>query len=181
MPKELADARYSATAITIHWVAAVLIVFLGTIGLRLESMPRADQPYWINVHGSVGLIYLAIVLARITWRMGHRPPDLPPDVGEFSRRTSHPIHMLMYALMLAIPLFGIVAFVWHGRAFDYGVFKLDFGIASNRAIFHPAEDVHGWLAYVLFALAGLHMLAALWHHIVRKDGVLKRMLPGGQA
>jgi cytochrome b561 len=63
--------------------------------------------------------------------------------------------------------------------FDFGLFQLDFGIKKNRAIFHPTEDIHGYLAYALFGLAGLHALAALWHQFVLHDGVLRRMwLPG---
>ena len=79
--------------------------------------------------------------------------------------------------MIVIPLIGIVAFVWHGRAFEFGVMRIDFGIKSDRTVFHPAEDVHGLLAYGLFALVGLHVLAAFWHQYLRRDGVLSRMLP----
>jgi cytochrome b561 len=61
--------------------------------------------------------------------------------------------------------------------FDFGLFQLDFGIKKNRAIFHPTEDIHGYLAYALFALAGIHLLAALWHQFVRHDGLLRRMWP----
>ena len=89
------------------------------------------------------------------------------------------MHHLLYALMALIPVFGVVAFVWHGRAFDYGLFQLNFGVASNRDIFHPAEKIHQWLAYGLFGLAALHAAGALWHHFGRRDGVLMRMIPGG--
>jgi cytochrome b561 len=58
----------------------------------------------------------------------NRPPDLPPDIGEFDRRTSLVAHHLLYALMLLIPIFGVVAYVWHGRAFDYGLLALNFGV-----------------------------------------------------
>jgi cytochrome b561 len=172
---------YGTVAILFHWAAAALVVLLGITGLLLEDIPRQSQAFWINIHGTVGLIYLAVVVARLAWRAGHPPPELPSDIGEFSRRVSCTVHVLLYALMLAIPLLGIVAFVWHGRAFDYGLFRIDFGIASNRAVFHPAEDIHGSLVYALFALAGLHALAALWHRFVRKDGVLSRILLGRES
>ena len=113
------------------------------------------------------------------WRTSHKPPDLPPDIGEFDRRISLAAHHLLYVLMVLIPIFGIVAFVWHGRAFDYGVVQLDFGVASNREVFHSAQEVHQLLAYCLFGLAALHAAAALYHHFIRRDGVLLRMLPGG--
>jgi cytochrome b561 len=79
--------------------------------------------------------------------------------------------------MFIIPIIGIVTFVWHGRILNFGLFQVNFGIKSNRAIFHPTEDIHGYLAYGLLALAGLHALAAVWHHFIRHDGVLRRMWP----
>jgi cytochrome b561 len=84
----------------------------------------------------------------------------------------------MYGLLFVIPLFGIVTFIWHGRVFDFGLFKIDFGVRKNPAIFHPTEDIHGYLAYALFALAGIHIAAALWHQFVRRDHLLRRMWPG---
>jgi len=174
-----ASSRYGSTAVAFHWVVAALIVFLGTLGVLFEDIPREARPFWINIHACVGLLYFAMIIARLAWRAFHRPPDLPPDIGEFDRRTSLAAHHLLYALMVLIPCVGIVAYVWHGRAFDFGLFTLNFGVASNRDVFHPAETVHEWLAYGLFAVAGLHALAALYHHFVRRDGVLLRMLPGG--
>ena len=79
--------------------------------------------------------------------------------------------------MFIIPILGFVTFLYHGRILDFGIFELNFGIKKNRAIFAPTEDIHGYLAYALFALAGLHALAALWHHFILHDSVLRRMLP----
>jgi cytochrome b561 len=171
--------RYGAGAIAFHWTVAGLIVFLGALGLLFDSIPRESRSFWINVHGSVGLIYFGPVIARLLWRAGHRPPDLPADIGAFSRRASAAVHHLLYALMVLIPIFGVVAFVWHGRVFDYGLFQLNFGVSSNHDIFHPAEKIHQWLAYALFGLAAVHVAGALWHQVVRRDGVLLRILPGG--
>jgi cytochrome b561 len=162
-----------------HWAVAALIVFLGVLGLLFEDIPRESRAFWINLHGTVGLVYFALVIARLVWRTNHKAPDLPPDTDAFTRVASAATHHLLYLLMLIIPVFGIVAYVWHGRVFDYGLFQLNFGVASDRAIFHPAEEIHQLLAYALFALAGLHIAAALWHQFIRRDGVLLRMTPGG--
>lgn len=172
-----APARYDLGAIAFHWTVAALIVFLGGLGLLFDDIPKPSRPFWINVHGSVGLIYLALVIARLAWRAGHRPPPLPARVGAFWQRASSAAHHLMYALMLAIPVAGITAYVWHGRAFDYGLFQLNFGVRPDKSIFLPAEEIHQLLAYSLFALVGLHVAGALWHQYVRRDGVLLRMLP----
>jgi cytochrome b561 len=173
------STRYGSAAIAFHWIAAALIVFLGTLGLLFNDIPREARPFWINVHVCVGMIYLALVVARLAWRSAHRPPDLPSDIGAFDRRTSAAAHHALYALMLLIPVFGFVAYVWHGRVFDYGLFQLNFGVQMNREVFKPAETIHQFLAYGLFVLVGLQVLAALYHHLVRRNGILLRMLPHG--
>ena len=124
-------ARYGTGAVTFHWTVAALIVFLGALGLLFDDIPREARPFWINVHVCVGLIYSVLVIARLLWRAKHKAPDIPPDIGEFNRRTSLFVHHLLYVLMFAIPIVGIVARVWHGRPFNYGVFQLNFGIASE--------------------------------------------------
>jgi cytochrome b561 len=169
--------RYGNTAIFLHWVAAILFVALATVGLLFDSMSKSTQPFWINIHAVAGLLFFALIVARLLWRIRHKPPVLPATVDAFSRKIAHPVHMLMYTLMLSIPMLGVIAFVWHGRAFNFGAFAIDFGVKSNKSIFHPAEDYHAILVYALIGLASLHALAALWHHFIRKDGVLKRMVP----
>src|SRR5215469_4354460 len=155
------EARYGGVAILLHWSMAVLIVLAGTLGLLHDSWPHATQAKWINVHAMVGLAICVLLMLRIAWRLAHRPPDLPPDVGAFSRRASYPVHLLIYLLLAVIPVFGIITFIWHGRVFDFGLFRIDPHVHSDRAIFHPTEDVHGYLAYILFGLIGLHVLGAL--------------------
>ena len=147
-----------------------MIVFLGGLGLLFDDIPRGARPFWINVHVCVGLIYFAAVIARVLWRTTHKAPDLRPDIGEFSRRTSFAVHHLLYVLMLLIPVVGVVARVWQGRGFDYGVFQLDFGAASDPAVFHLAEKIHQLLAYALFALAGLAASNADARRLIRGGG-----------
>jgi cytochrome b561 len=169
--------RYESGAIAFHWIMVLLIVAVGVLGLLHDSWPKRTQAFWINIHALIGLLVLAMVTGRFWWRTRHPPPALPPEVGEFSRRLSGPVHRSLYVLMFIIPMIGIVTFIWHGRVFDFGLFRLNFGVRSNRAIFHPTEDIHGYLAYALFALAGIHAVAALWHHFIRHDSVLRRMWP----
>jgi cytochrome b561 len=169
--------HYDRTAIALHWIMAALIVAVGTLGLLHDSWPRHSQAFWINLHALIGLSVWVLIIVRLGWRLRHPPPAPPPELGLLTRRLSYAVHLLLYVLVLVIPVIGIVTFIWHGRAFDFGVFKIDFGVRANRAIFHPTEDVHGYLAYLLFALIGLHVLAAAWHQFVRRDRLLQRMWP----
>jgi len=170
--------RYGSAAIAFHWTSAVLVVGIGTLGLLHDSWPsRPAQVFWINIHSVFGLLLFGLIIARLWWRTSHAPPALPADVGAYSRRLSAYAHGLLYVLLLVIPVFGIVTFIWHGRVFDFGLFQVNPGVRSNHAIFGPTEDIHGYLSYALFALAGLHALAALWHHFFQHDTVLLRMWP----
>lgn len=169
--------RYDRGAIGLHWITAVLVVIVGVLGLLHDSWPKGRQSFWINIHALVGVALWALLMARIWWRRTHPPPALPPGAGKLSEALARPVHLLLYALLFVIPLLGIVTFIWHGRAFDFGLFKVDFGVQKNPAIFHPTEDLHGYLAYALFTVASLHALAALWHQFARRDGVLLRMWP----
>jgi cytochrome b561 len=169
--------RYGLVAIRLHWAIFALVVIVGVLGLLHDSWPRATQAFWINVHAMAGLLLWALLFARIAWRLRNPPPPLPADVGQLSQRLSGPVHLLLYALLFVIPIIGIVTFIWHGRVFNFGLFQVDFGVKRNPAVFHPTEDWHGYMAYVLFGLAGIHALAALWHHFIRHDGVLRRMWP----
>ena len=172
-----AELRYAGRAVALHWIMAVLIVVVGVLGLLHDSWPRGTQAFWINIHALIGLLVWVLILVRLQWRLTHPPPALPPEIGVLPRRLSYLVHLLLYLLVLVIPLVGIVTFVWHGRAFDFGLFRVDFGVRSNRAIFHPSEDLHGYLAYTLFALIGIHVAAALWHQFVWRDRLLQRMWP----
>jgi len=175
-----AAGRYGSGAIAFHWSMFVLVVVVGILGLLHDDWPKQTQAFWINVHAIIGLILWSLLIARFSWRCTHAAPLLPAEVGAISRRLSAPVHLALYALMFVIPIIGIVTFIWHGRAFNFGIFQVDFGVKSNKAVFHPTEDIHGYLAYALFALAGVHALAALWHHFIQHDGVLRRMWPIGR-
>jgi cytochrome b561 len=104
--------------------------------------------------------------------------------------TAIAFHWITVALIVGVGVLGLLHDSWPRRTqpFWINIHALlgllvgcwsshGFGIRSNRAIFHPTEDIHGYLAYALFALVGIHALTALWHHFIRHDGVLRRMWP----
>jgi len=169
--------RYHSGAIVFHWAMFVLVVCVGVLGLLHDSWPKQTQKFWINIHALLGSALWIALIARFWWRRRHTPPAPIENLGTLSRRLSGPVHFALYALMFVTPIVGLVTFVYHGRVMDFGLFQVNFGIASNRAIFHPTEEWHGYLAYALFGLAGIHALVALWHQFILRDGLLARMWP----
>jgi cytochrome b561 len=176
-PGPAAMERYGSGAIAFHWTMFLLVVCVGILGLLHDSWPKQTQKFWINIHALVGLLLWFMLVARFWWRSRHRPPAPLASHGALSLRFSGTMHFALYALLFVIPIIGMITFVYHGRILDFGLFRINFGIPSNRAIFHPTEDWHGYLAYALFGLAGLHALVALGHQFILRDRLLARMWP----
>lgn len=167
--------RYGFWAITLHWTLAALVVAVGVLGLLHDSWPKHSQALWIDVHAVAGLALWGLLMVRFGLRLRQPPPPLPADFSPASRHAARAVHLALYVLLFVTPILGIITFIWHGRVLDLGFYQLHFGVAKNRAIFEPTEDIHGYLAYVVFGVAVLHILAALWHHFLKRDGVLRRM------
>jgi cytochrome b561 len=167
--------RYGSRAIALHWLLALLVIGVGTLGLLHDSWPKGSQSFWINVHALAGLLLWVLLLWRFGLRLKQPPPPLPADFSVAAKRLALTVHLLLYALLFITPIIGMVTFIWHGRMLDFGFYRLNFGVAKDRGIFEPTEDIHGYLAYAIFALAALHIFAALWHHFLKRDGILQRM------
>jgi cytochrome b561 len=167
--------RYGSWAIGLHWLLALLVIGVGILGLLHDTWPKHSQALWINVHALAGLLLWVLLLWRFGLRLKQPPPPLPADFSVAAKRLALTVHLLLYALLFITPIIGMVTFIWHGRVLDLGFYRLNFGVAKDRAIFEPTEDIHGYLAYAIFALAALHILAALWHHFIKRNGVLRRM------
>lgn len=173
--------RYSRGAIAFHWVIAALIILNLLIGLFHESLFEG----WKNaipVHKSIGLTVLVLTLGRIAWRLGHRPPPLPPTVGGFERATARAVEAIFYALMLLMPLTGWVM-VSTGRTLRplnwFGLFDVPY-LSLGAGSHGIADTSHMLLGYLFAALVVLHIAAALRHHFLLRDTTLVRMLPEGR-
>jgi cytochrome b561 len=173
-------ARYTRVAILLHWLIAALM--LTTIPLGLYSADNkgtlADQ--LTNVHKLIGITILALTLARIGWRLTHRPPPLPEAMAPTLKLVARATHVAFYGILLAMPLSGW----WMTSAFPKrhpfgipGVFDVPFlpvemGMASAGA----AHEIHEILGWMTIALIVLHVVAALKHHFIDRDDILVRML-----
>lgn len=171
-----ANARYTGVAIALHWLIALLIVAVFLLGLTVDVFPHSWEDAVVGLHKDLGLAIILLALARIVWRLVHRPPPAI-DAGSNLARLSEFVHVLLYVLMFAVPLIGIVYSVLRGQGFDFGLVSIGPFMEANRALARPVKEVHELAAWALIALAGFHAVAALFHHYVLRDGVLLRMMP----
>jgi cytochrome b561 len=167
--------RYSSVAIAFHWTIAALVLFNLWLGLAHDNLPREWQV--MTVHKSVGLTVLVLSLARLAWRLTHRPPLLAHDLPAWERAAALAAHWGFYALLILMPLSGWVMSSQSRRplhwfwAFD--VPKLP----VTEAMGDFAGGAHEWLGWTMIALILLHVAAALRHHLILRDATLARMLP----
>jgi|APTNR8051073442_1049403.scaffolds.fasta_scaffold00566_33 cytochrome b561 len=180
--------RYGVVALSLHWLIAVLIVgmlILGTV--MVDLTPGSSLQFQLyQLHKSFGITILALSLARLGWRLANPAPPLPNDLQPWERFLARVTHVSFYVLMIGMPLTGwmvVSASVWNVPTVLFGTIHLPhLPILSTLENKKPVEDVlkeiHESAAWVVIALLVLHVAGALKHHLVLKDDVLTRMLPG---
>ena len=171
-------ARYDAVAQAFHWTLAALIV----AQFVTEWIPDgwANEDALASWHISIGPSILVLMLLRLLWRLTHRPPpppaDLPPGLRVLSRAT----HWAFYVILIVLPLLGWVAASGFGATPRlFGLIPLPALIAKDKPTAEAVGDVHGAVAWLLLAVLALHVAGALYHVAVKRDGVIRRMLPAG--
>ncbi len=167
---------YDTVARSLHWLIAVLIVMAFGLGLLVDTFPASWEDGVVNTHKLLGVSILCLAVLRLAWRAGHRPPPAEP-MGWLMERAASLAHVLLYCLMVAVPLIGLAFAVWSGQGIDFGLFAIAPVMAENEAVAGQIGEIHELAAYALIGLASVHAMVALWHHFVRKDDVLRRMLP----
>lgn len=168
--------RYTCVARALHWIMAVLIIVNLALGIAHEALPEdwAVMP----VHKSLGLTVLALTLVRLGWRVGHRPPPLPAAMPGWEKGAAHATHFLFYAFMVLVPLSGWIMTSAGTRPLNW-FFLFDipkFAVTKGDAIVDLSGEGHEIMGFAWAALILVHIAAALRHHIVLKDGVMRRML-----
>jgi len=178
----VSKTRYDLMAQALHWLTAIAIAGAFVLIEVLEGMPKGEtRSFLMGVHKSLGVTALALVLARVVWRRLSAPPALPP-MAPWVAAASRWAHVALYALMLAVPVMGMVMSWSAGRPIGvFGLFTLPDLLPPNPAVNEAAKGAHEVMGNLILILAGLHAGAALFHQYVLKDGVLTRMLPWGNA
>jgi cytochrome b561 len=171
--------RYSAIAQIFHWVIAGLIVVQFTLAKLAEGLPLGSHKLALLArHKSFGMTVLMLAILRLLWRLTHRAPALPPGMTRFERAVARATHIAFYVLLFAMPLTGWMMSSAKNYAVSwFGLFTWPNLIGKSEAAFEFLKNTHDLLSDALFAVAVLHILAALKHHFWNRDDVLVRMLP----
>lgn len=173
---------YSPVQKFLHWTIFVFVLGLYGLtyaeGLYPRGDPGRDAVWWLHI--SFGLLLIVLVALRIGWRLSTGTPALPTALSRAERILAQAAHGLLYALLVAIPTLGVLLAWYRGDAVSFfGLFTIPAPFPPERETARAVKELHELAANAILIVAGLHAAAALWHHWVRRDDVLRRMLPGG--
>ena len=182
--------RYGAVAMTFHWVIAAAVLFNIWFGHYVHDMADDDPGHfeYVQIHKSIGLTILVLAFGRLIWRLFDPPPPLPETIPTWQRWASKVSHWLLYGLIFAIPLSGwamVSASPLGLPTFWFGLFEWphlpflsELPRVEKSALRPQLFGVHEILATVMLYVFAVHVLAALKHHFIDRDSILKRILPG---
>ena len=171
--------RYTATAIALHWLAALLIFTTFPLGVYVHEMALSPlKLQLVSYHKWLGVTIFLLTVIRLAWRGIHVPPPLPETIPLWQQRAAHALHLLLYVLLLAIPLSGWLMSSAKGFPVVYlGLVQLPDLVGKDKALGELLTEVHEMLNFGLLVLVALHIAAALKHHFIEHDATLRRMLP----
>lgn len=178
----MAAIRYDGASIALHWVTALLVVTLFGLAEVWGFLPRGTLRHGMQwLHISLGVTLAAVILVRLLWRgsFGRRLPDATSGLAEIAARG---VHGLLYLLLLTMIATGFTRLWSQGHAPSFfGIFSVPAPIAIAKSWHRPVSAIHTVVAWSIICLAGLHAVAALFHHYALRDSVLRRMLPERQS
>ena len=180
------DRRYNAIAVALHWAIASGILFNLVCGLFMESLKGPQKHLWLSLHSSAGLTVLVLSVARIAWRLGHRPPPLDESLSRLERLAAEAVHGLLYLLMIAVPLAGwsissastrrgAGAELWFVMRVPKLAFLRDLPMTAKVAAHDQAVLAHQIGAWLMIALLVAHVAGALKHQFIDRQPQFARM------
>lgn len=177
--KSPTSQRYTRTAARLHWAGALLLLSVCAVGLYMMELPISLQRLKLmNWHKWLGIGVLLLTLLRLGWRTGHRPPAPQANDSRLQQRLASVAHGLLYVLMLGVPLLGWAYSSAAGFPITWlGLLPLPDWVPRDRELAAVLKPLHRIASFALIGLVMLHVLAALKHQLIDRDGLLSRMRP----
>ncbi|BAX62353.1 cytochrome b [Burkholderia stabilis] len=171
------QTRYSSPAIFFHW-AIFLLVALAYLAIEIRGPKGSDsRVFWMNVHLTAGTFVLVLSVLRVLWRVVSRVPEAIPQAA-LLRWLSTLSHVALYVFIIAQPLLGIMMINLGGKPVSLDWLGVSFTLfGPDKALRPTIKAAHELIGNAFYFVIGLHALAALYHHFIRRDDVLRRMAP----
>ena len=173
-PYAASSPRYDTLTQAIYWLSLIAIAMTFIIGLVMEDMPRGpEKTQLVNLHASLGVLLVGLTAVRLGWRTVVPAPAA--SGSPLMQLAGKAMHLALYAVLVAVPISGVLMMAAKGRAFDvFGLFTVPPLMATDRAFGESLEEAHEILSYLMLILVGLHAAAAVFHQAILKDARLPR-------
>ncbi len=171
--------RYGLPAQAFHWGIVLLLMILFPLGWYMTDLPLGLEKFEAyQLHKSLGLIVFAVLLLRLLWRWRNPPPPLPTELPPLVRLAAKFTHFALYGMVFAQIGLGIaLSFKANAPIGFFKLFSLPNPLTPDKQAAEWLSTAHSWTGNAIVSLIALHAGAALWHHFVRRDDILRRMLP----
>lgn len=167
--------KYSGVSRALHWIVALLVFMTWPMGLMIGFVKDEVKLDFYLVHESLGFLVLWVMLLRVGARLYAPAPPIQGSFGE--RVAAHTVHGLIYMFLIIMPVSGFLATNAHGFPLQwFGLFPVWSPIEKSPEIAPLLSAIHEWSAWIVLALFALHMLAVIFHHVIRRDTTLYRIL-----
>ncbi|BDC38207.1 cytochrome b [Paraburkholderia terrae] len=173
--------HFSPLARLLHWTMAVMILAMLFVGVAMVATVSHAHATLIALHRPLGVALLVLALIRVAVRLKNGSPALPDDMPALQRFAARASHLVLYGLFIAMPLIGWAMLSAGGYPITlFGAWHLPAIVPQNVDLFALLRALHTWLAFALFATVLAHIAAALFHGLIRRDGVFSSMARGGR-
>jgi len=173
--------RYTTTAAALHWLVAALVLVMILLGWSMQAIPKipvGPRVNAYNLHKSIGLSIMLLMVLRTAWRATHPAPPLPP-MPRWQARTARTVHVLLYVCLFLQPLTGYLGSAFSGYPVKIFGFVLPAWAPESEAAKDALSVVHLINSLVLVSVLALHVAGALKHALIDHDRLLRRMWPWG--
>jgi cytochrome b561 len=177
--RENTSERWGSVSIGLHWTIAALVLLVQVpAGITMVWVdPGTVQNVCYNIHKTNGIVIFLLAIVRLGWRWSNPVPLLPADLPEWQARAARTTHVLLYLVLFSMPITGFLYTAMGGFPVPFFMlYDLARLVPENKPVAEVFKYAHLTLQFVLYATVILHVAGALQHHLVRKDGVLRRML-----
>lgn len=171
--------KYGSISQSLHWLMALLIILMLALGLYMVNLPLSALKLKLyGWHKQIGVLILMLACVRLLWRWVNLIPPYPDHMPLWQKFAAHSVHVALYIFMFAMPITGWMLSSASGLPISFfGLFTLPDLIAPNEDLRPILVLTHRWLGYALIGALLAHIGAALQHHFIDKDDILRRMLP----
>ena len=171
--------NYPGTSKLLHWLVAACVLTTAPVAIAMTRVSKGPiQDILYNFHKSLGVLILILMILRIINRLAVGALTAAPEIEPWQQTVSSVVHTSFYVLLIAMPIVGYIANSAYGAPLSFfGLFELPQLVSKNEALATQLFTIHRWVGWLVILLVLIHVSAALYHHLIRGDSVLKRMLP----